>query len=191
VGKITLVLGGARSGKSEFAERMVDRPSARVSYIATARQQGREMVARIERHQKRRPSSWQTIEAPSELRAAIDKLEPDTQAVMIECLYVWTSNRLLALGDPAERDWWDRVAELEVAVVAETREVATVARDAPWDLVFVSSEIGLGTVPEQPRPRAFRDLVGTVNRTAADCSSEVYIVIAGIPVELTRLRARM
>jgi len=156
----------------------------RVSYIATARTYGREMASRIEKHRTRRPADWTTIEAPLDLKAAVAAVGAETNAVMVECLYVWASNRLLGLGDSAADDWAARVEALEKELVAETRALMKTGRDAAWDLVLVTSEVGLGSVPEKRRPRAFRDLLGRVNRTAADDADEVYLVAVGLPLAL-------
>jgi adenosylcobinamide kinase/adenosylcobinamide-phosphate guanylyltransferase len=184
MGSIFLLTGGARSGKSEIAERMVGGPDRRVCYVATARPHGREMVARIDRHKKRRPEKWRTIESPLDPRGALTQVDSDADAVMLECLYVWVVNRLMALGDSTKDDWLGRVEALEDALVAETREMCSIARAARWRLVLVTSEIGLGTVPETARPRAFRDLLGTVNRTAAAEADEARLVVAGLSIEL-------
>lgn len=184
MGRVTLVIGGARSGKSEVAEGLVEGADRRILYVATARPHGREMAARIVRHKARRGDHWRTLESPEDLAGTVQNVDDGTTAVMIECLYIWTSNRLLALGDPRADDWWPRVDALEKALVEEARSVARAARTAAWDLVFVTSEVGLGTVPETPRPRAFRDLLGTVNRSVASEADRVILVVAGIPMDI-------
>ena len=186
MGRIALVLGGSRSGKSAFAERVAADMGSSVAYVATARAHGPDMVERIARHRGRRLASWRTIEAPADILSAMPA-DGEVDAVMLECLYTWTANRLLALGDPRADGWKLGAADLENQLLSEVESLLARARAADWGAVLVSSEVGLGLAPEMPRQRVFRDLVGRVNERAAALADEVYLVVAGLAVDLRRV----
>jgi adenosylcobinamide kinase/adenosylcobinamide-phosphate guanylyltransferase len=164
---LTLVLGGARSGKSRFAEDLLTRLPAPWLYIATAQALDDEMQARIAHHRARRPDGWETVEVPLDLAPALDAVAQG-RPVLIDCLTLWLSNLLLAGRD----------------VEAETdRLAATLARArGPW--VVVANEVGLGIVPDNPLARRFRDAAGRLNQRAAAAADRVVLTVAGLPVEV-------
>lgn len=163
--RLTLVLGGARSGKSAFAEGLVkDRP-APWSYIATAQAFDEEMSRRIAAHRARRGADWRTIEAPQQLPAALLEASAE-QPLLVDCLTLWLSNRLLAGADMRA----DR----------ETLLAALAQRGAPT--VLVSSEVGLSIVPDNALARAFRDAAGELHQAVARAADRVYLVVAGCPL---------
>lgn len=165
----TLVLGGARSGKSAFAQKAAE-TAAGVGppvLIATGQAFDDEMADRIVRHQADRGESWITVEAPLALPAAIAALPADTVAV-VDCLTLWLSNLLMA-----ERDVEAAAAELVAAAAA-----------CPAQLWLVSNEVGLGIVPETPLGRRFRDEAGRLHQRLAAAVDEVYFVAAGLPLRL-------
>ena len=159
-GQITFVLGGARSGKSVYAEALVAALPPPWRYIATGQAFDAEMDARIAAHRARRSESWMTVEAPLELAAALDAPAP----VLVDCLTLWMSNLLLAGREP---DWPGLLAALD-------------ARAAPT--VLVSSEVGLGIVPDNALARQFRDIAGTLHRQVAARADRVVFMVAGIPM---------
>lgn len=162
---VTFVLGGARSGKSRFAERFVTSLPRPWVYIATAEAHDEEMAARISEHQARRAAGWRTIEAPHELPEAI-RLAPKGAVVLVDCLTLWLSNIMhgpFDIGGASD--------QLEDALHA--RETAT---------VLVSNEVGLGLVPETPLGRSFRDAQGRLNQRIAAIASRVVLVVAGQPL---------
>jgi adenosylcobinamide kinase/adenosylcobinamide-phosphate guanylyltransferase len=162
---LTLVLGGARSGKSAYAEGLIEKYPAPWTYIATAQAFDAEMSARIAAHRDRRGAGWTTIEAAQELARAILGAPAD-RAMLVDCLTLWLSNRLLAGADlSAER----------VQLVAALR-----GRAAPT--VIVSSEVGLSIVPENPLARAFRDAAGELHQEVARISGRVALTVAGYPL---------
>jgi adenosylcobinamide kinase/adenosylcobinamide-phosphate guanylyltransferase len=162
---VTFVLGGARSGKSAFAERLVTAHRPPWTYIATAEAFDDEMRQRIGAHQARRGADWRTVEAPQDLVRAI-RQAPGDQALLVDCLTLWLSNRLLAGADlPA-----DRAALIE----------ALRLRAAPT--VVVSSEVGLSIVPENGLARAFRDAAGELHQSAARLAAYVNLIVAGYPI---------
>lgn len=166
----TLVLGGARSGKSRYAEgRVLAQPGAHAPhYLATAQAWDTEMAARIAQHRATRAGQgWVTVEAPHDLPAALAALPP-AAPVLIDCLTLWLTNRLLADADLA----------LEGRVLA----AAIAARTAP--VVAVASEVGLGIVPDNGLARAFRDAAGRLHQDLAAQADAVVLVVAGLPLAL-------
>ncbi len=168
---VTLVLGGARSGKSRYAETVVEeRPGERV-YIATAAAGDAEMADRIQRHRARRGKGWRTIEEPLALAAALAREAVAGRAVLVDCLTLWLAN-LMAAG----RDIDTETATLIAALGGVGGGGASV--------VLVSSEVGHGIVPENPLARAFRDHAGRLHQAIAAASDRVVVVTAGLPMVL-------
>lgn len=165
----TLVLGGARSGKSRHAEGLIRAKGQVRVYIATAQAFDDEMRDRIARHRATRAEDgWTTIEEPLELAAAIAAARQPGSAVLVDCLTLWLSNIMLAGRD---------VEEQQAALLAVLGQ-----GDAP--IVFVSNEVGLGLVPETPLGRAFRDAQGRLNQALAAHCDHVVFVAAGLPLTL-------
>lgn len=163
--KLTLVVGGARSGKSRLAERLVRASTLPRSYIATAEAWDAEMQARIAAHRDDRGAGWTTIEAPRDLPGALGRA---TGAVLVDCATLWLSNAMLAGADlPAE------VAALLAALAAH-----------PGPVVVVSNEVGWGIVPDNALARAFRDEQGRLNQRLAEVADLVVGVMAGLPMVL-------
>ncbi len=163
-----LVLGGARSGKSAFANRLGLQSGRAVTFIATATAEDEEMAERIGRHRAERSSSWTTVEAPLELRDAI-AARPADDFLIVDCLTLWVSNLLGASRLPDDiRDSCDAAAE----------EMAT--RDG----VVVTNEVGLGIVPANPLARTFRDTLGRVNAAFAMRAERSLLMVAGRSLEL-------
>lgn len=164
---LTLVLGGARSGKSRHAEALLTALPQPWFYIATGEPRDNEMAARIAEHRARRGAQWQTIEAPRDLAAAL-AAAPAGAAVLIDCLTLWLSNVMLAGAD----------------VEAETGrfEHALTGRTGP--VVLVANEVGLGIVPENALARRFRDAAGRLNQRLAGVADRVVLLVAGIAVKV-------
>ena len=172
--KIILITGGARSGKSAFAEKLAMRAGERVAYIATAEIWDSEMAERVDLHRNRRPSGWQTYEAPRQAENAMDAATFHADLILFDCLTVYSTNCLLALPeelDPRQR----RNAVLE-----------SVAQRCPGTVLFVTNEVGDGIVPDNALAREFRDVAGLVNQKVAQAADEVYWVVCGLPVEIKR-----
>jgi adenosyl cobinamide kinase/adenosyl cobinamide phosphate guanylyltransferase len=164
--KLTLVLGGARSGKSRYAESLIATLPPPWLYVATAEAGDEEMGVRISAHRARRGSDWRTIEAPRHLVAALQKA--GTSPVLVDCLTLWLSNLMLAGID------------IEAEAAHLKRALATAA--AP--VVLVANEVGSGIVPEHPLGRKFRDLQGVLNQRMAECADRVVLMVAGLPLAL-------
>lgn len=168
---LVLLIGGARSGKSELALRLVAEQNSPVAFIATAQAGDAEMAERIAAHQGERPAAWRTIEEPLRLRETIDEVE-NTACLVIDCLTLWTANALEALGT-------DQVESQAVAA-------ARVAAARPGLTVVVTNEVGLGIVPDNVLGRSFRDLLGRVNAIWAEAAGEVYLLVAGRALALAK-----
>lgn len=164
-GHLTLVLGGARSGKSRYAESLIEALPEPWIYLATAEAKDAEMEARVAAHRARRGTGWQTIEVPHDLAAALAKL-PKGAAVLIDCLTLWLSNRMLAAAD----------MDLEITAL----EKALAAHRGP--LVLVANEVGSGIVPDTELGRRFRDLQGLFNQRIAAEANRVILMVAGLPL---------
>lgn len=164
---LTLVLGGARSGKSRHAESLIEALPPPWVYLATAEAHDAEMAERIAVHRARRDERWQTVEAPHDLAGALGAA-PAGSAVLVDCLTLWLSNRMLA-----EADTDQEIARLETALAAHAGTV-----------VLVSNEVGSGIVPNNALARRFQDLQGTLNQRIAARASRVVFMVAGLPLQL-------
>jgi adenosylcobinamide kinase/adenosylcobinamide-phosphate guanylyltransferase len=184
---LTLVLGGIRSGKSQVAERLARaRDGAAVVYLATATAGDAEMAARIAHHRARRPAGWRTVEAPTGLAAALAALDPSPAVVLLEDLGLLLTNLLLTPTGDARPPY---VAE--AALAAEITALLAWQAATGADLIVVSNEVGLAPVPLTPLGRVFADLLGRANQRLAAVADAAYLVVAGVPLDLTRLRAAL
>ena len=174
---VTLVLGGARSGKSSFAEQLALERFASPLYLATAEDTDPEMAERIAGHRARRGARWQCVEEPLDLAGALLRGAPTCDGVVVECLTTWVANVLVKEGEPA---FAGRRGALLAALIESARPV-----------VLVSNEVGLGVVPEHALGRAFRDLAGWLNQDIARLSQEVAFLVAGLPMWLKKMTEEM
>jgi adenosylcobinamide kinase / adenosylcobinamide-phosphate guanylyltransferase len=165
---VTLVLGGARSGKSLYAERLVEGSAASGTYCATAEAGDAEMAERIAEHRARRGAFWRTVEAPLMLARAIATEAECGRPLLVDCLTLWLSNVLLA-GKPLDE---------------ESRMLCSALREAAGPVVLVSNEVGMGLVPETPLGRQFRDAAGRLNQQVAALADRVVFIAAGLPLVL-------
>lgn len=171
MGKIILVTGGARCGKSRVAEGLAARFGAPLGYIATAAAGDDEMAARIARHRERRGPDWQTMEESFDLCGVIRGHDGFFRAMLVDCVTLWLTNLLLAYDDPSR-------------VLSEVERLVALFRELQTPLVLVSNEVGMGIVPENRLAREFRDLAGEANQMIAAVADEVYLCIAGIPLKI-------
>lgn len=163
-----LVLGGARSGKSRFAQARAEAEEGALVYIATGQAFDTEMAERIERHRADRGPRWRTVEAPLALAGAIAAEARPGQVVLVDCLTLWASHLMLGEQD----------------IEAETKRLAEAIRAARGPLILVSNEVGLGIVPENALARRFRDVAGRINQAVAEIVAEAVFVAAGLPLRL-------
>lgn len=165
VAPLTLVVGGARSGKSRHAENLIAAAPPPWTYVATAQAGDAEMAQRIARHRERRGPDWHTVEAPHDLAGALATVHGG-RPVLVDCLTLWLSNRMLA--------------EADVEAEAAGLEAALAERRAP--VIVVSNEVGQGIVPDNPLARRFRDLQGRLNQRMAARAGRVVLMVAGLPL---------
>jgi len=161
---ITLVLGGARSGKSAYAEKIIEDLGGG-TYLATSRVWDAEMAERVQTHQDRRNELWSTIEEPVHIH---DIVRGTTSPMLVDCLTLWLSNLM----------------EEECDIDAETQKLCEALKDAKKDVVVVSNEVGLGIVPDNALARKFRDHAGRVNQAVAQTADRVLFIAAGLPLTM-------
>ncbi len=172
--EILFILGGARSGKSTFAEGLAKRRAGdAVLFLATAEAFDDEMRARIAKHRAERPASWQTLEAPREILDALRHWEAMPRLILLDCLTLWVTNELLANEN-----------DLESRLACQLDMLVEWARLQNIDLILVSNEVGLGIVPDNELSRTFRDVLGRINARAAQAADQVFWMVAGIPMEV-------
>jgi adenosylcobinamide kinase/adenosylcobinamide-phosphate guanylyltransferase len=187
--RFILVLGGARSGKSTFAERLAATSGSSVTFIATATASDEEMRERIAQHRATRPARWQTIEEPLDIALAVRRAAELADVLLLDCITIWLSNwmtrdydieyhALLPAGKLQDNDALSTVDAL-LDVVASLPTGKT--------LIAVTNEVGLGIVPDHPLGRAYRDTLGYVNQRLARAADRVYLMVAGMAVDIKRL----
>jgi adenosylcobinamide kinase / adenosylcobinamide-phosphate guanylyltransferase len=169
---LTLVLGGTRSGKSRYAESLVAATAPPWTYVATGQGLDAEMAARIAHHQARRGTGWHTVEAPHDLAAAIDAAPAG--AILVDCMTLWLTNRMLARADVEPG--------VEPDIEAETDGVEAALARRGGVAVLVSNEVGSGIVPDNALARRFADLQGRLNQRLAARADRVVLVVAGLPL---------
>lgn len=170
--KSILIGGGARSGKSSFAQQMAEKANGRRLYLATAQAFDQEMRQRIAKHQADRGRAWpRTLEEPLEIAPALREAVAENDIILVDCLTLWLSN-LLGRGDSDEE------------IMSTVDELAAIMRNPRAMIILVGNEVGLGLVPEHPLGRRFRDLAGLTNQKLAAACDEVYFTIWGLPQKL-------
>lgn len=177
----TLVLGGARSGKSAYAEKLAAHSSGDVVYIATARSGDGEMEARIARHRQQRPRHWSTVEEPLRLADAIDRHDAPRSLILVDCLTLWLSNLMFSSGAD-----WPEVGTIALPPLlnAERAALLDVLVRAKGDVVLVSNEVGMGIVPMGAVSRSFVDEAGRLNQSVAAVCERAVFIAAGLPLVL-------
>lgn len=169
------IIGGARSGKSAFAQELAGKLSNKVLFVATGEALDEEMQARIEEHKKGRPESWRTLEASTNIGKQIEKHIGDADVVIIDCLTLLVSN---LLGD--EPDY----AKNEGQLTTEITALIACMDKLNASFIIVSNEVGMGLVPETKLGRMYRDLLGKANQLIAQRADEVYLMVAGLPIKV-------
>ncbi len=165
---VTFILGGARSGKSSFAEGLIKSSGLDAIYVATGRAWDEEMSVRIDLHKKQRGSLWRTIEEPLDLLDTLQGVAGEGKAVLVDCLTLWLTNLMMD-----ERN-----------ITAETRQLVEALPKLQGSIVLVSNEVGLGIVPENRMARDFRDHAGRLHQAVAQAAATVYFVAAGLPLTM-------
>jgi adenosylcobinamide kinase/adenosylcobinamide-phosphate guanylyltransferase len=175
---VTLIIGGARSGKSRLAEELALSHGPPLAYLATGSAGDAEMAARIARHQSRRGPDWTTIEEPMRLPDTVRGAAARYRVILVDCLTLWISNLLLDYESTYSRD------EVPAMVLADVRSLTDVLRQVEVPVVLVSSEVGMGIVPDNRLGRLFRDLAGEANEMVAGVADQVYVCFAGVPLKI-------
>jgi adenosyl cobinamide kinase/adenosyl cobinamide phosphate guanylyltransferase len=174
---ITLITGGARAGKSSFAQKLAAAEGGEVLFLATAEALDEEMAAKIRRHQAERPNTWRTCEAPR-LLARVLAAEAPAGVVLLDCVTLWVTNLLLAEGAT-----WEAAEQELNALLGWQRATAT-------RLIVVTNEVGLGIVPADPISRTYREWLGAFNQRLAATASDVFLCVSGLPIEIKSLAVR-
>ncbi|MBA7534176.1 Bifunctional adenosylcobalamin biosynthesis protein CobP [subsurface metagenome] len=174
---LTFILGGARSGKSCFAQglarKIEEERGGQVVYLATGSAGDEEMRERIAKHRKSRPGNWKTVEAECEVSTAIAKECKESAVIIIDCITLLITNILLAKGEDAEE-----------LILAEVEHIIMKARKTGADIIIVSNEVGTGIVPEYKLGRIFRDISGRIHQLLSAEADEVYFMTAGLAQRL-------
>lgn len=180
--QIILCSGGARSGKSEFAERLALATVGRKAYVATGQAFDEEMIDRIKKHQERRGEIWNNFEVPLHLAKEWQNISQTADVILIDCLTMFTTNHMMAHGSiQGQQD----ANQLEATVLTELETLLAAIKSCEGKtVIFVTNEIGLGIVPDNKLARYFRDIAGRVNRTVATAADKLYLTISGVTIEL-------
>lgn len=180
--QIILCSGGARSGKSEFAERLALATAGRKAYVATGQAFDEEMIDRIKKHQERRGEIWNNFEVPLHLAKEWQNISQTADVILIDCLTMFTTNHMMAHGSiQGQQD----ANQLEATVLTELETLLDSIKSCEGKtVIFVTNEIGLGIVPDNKLARYFRDIAGRVNRTVAMAADKLFLTISGVTIEL-------
>lgn len=168
MGKITFILGGARSGKSKYARDLAGNLGGKVAFIATCQPKDTEMKRRINIHKNLRPSHWKTFEESLDLNSTLKRISSKFDTIIIDCLTLLLSNLILK-----------GIKETEIK--ARFRKLLSILTKTKAQIIIVSNEVGLGIVPQNKLARDFRDIAGRINQMIATKSDEIYFLISGIP----------
>jgi adenosylcobinamide kinase/adenosylcobinamide-phosphate guanylyltransferase len=198
MGKLTLILGGARSGKSSYAEgRAKETGGDSVLYVATSESKDDEMEQRVKKHRAERPPSWRTVEASRNVAQALRRAQDTVlrqersaaKVILLDCMTFLVANYLMDAAAP-EDDPFDAPrsdpfdAQIEADVVAEVEAIIAYMKETEAEMLVVSNEVGLGVVPPYELGRAYRDILGRANQILARHADEVLLLVAGIPMQV-------
>jgi len=177
-GKLIFITGGARSGKSNFAEKMAAKTSKEVVYIATGQPLDEEMTFRIKKHREKRLNTWETYEEPTEVRGLVSRLGLEKEVILIDCLTLLTSNLLLRKEDKVKDTKWQE------EILTEIEKLAEISYKVPAQVIIVSNEVGMGLVPDNTLGRVYRDILGRANSIIANKADEVFMIVSRIPLKI-------
>jgi len=181
---IQLVTGGARSGKSRFAEKLAKRKD-KITYIATALPIDEAMEERIRHHQQSRPQEWKTMERDRDFAsAAKTSLWFETDLFLLDCITILVTNHMVDAGIDYDHCSMDQVNRIEEGIMKEVESLLNLARETDKDMVIVTNEVGMGLVPAYRMGNYFRDIAGRVNQYLAQRADEVYFCVSGIPMKI-------
>ena len=198
MGKLTLILGGARSGKSTYAEqRARELGGDRVLYVATSETKDDEMRQRVEIHRTERPAAWETVESPRSVAQALRQAQDTAirrergaaKVILLDCMTFLVATRLMDAAAPVDDPFGELradpfSAQIEADVVAEVEALVAYMDETDVEMLVVSNEVGLGVVPPYEMGRAYRDILGRANQILARHAGEVQLLVAGVPVRV-------
>ncbi len=169
MGKLIFITGGARSGKSIFAQKLANGLSKKVTYIATAQARDKEMELRIKIHRMNRPPHWKTVEKEKSIAEVLSRIAEKSEVILLDCLTLLISNLLLS----GRKD-----------ILKEIRQLVSKIKKIKATVLIVSNEVGMGIVPDNKLARRFRDIAGKANQIIAQAADEVYLVVSGISIKM-------
>ena len=181
---IVLVTGGARSGKSNFAELLCREQNNSTAYIATSVAFDDEMKDRIKKHQDSRPKEWKTYEIYKDIYSIVEDLDKNHDTVILDCLTLMINNLMFTYGIDVDKATTEEINEIEEYIKDQVEKLLKAVKDTNLYFLIVTNELGMGIVPENKLSRIYRDFVGRANQLIAKYSDEVYFVVSGIPMKV-------
>lgn len=181
---IILVTGGARSGKSSFAESLCIKQNNKTAYIATSVAFDDEMKNRVKKHQESRPISWKTYEIYKDIYSIVEELNKNHDTVIMDCVTLMVNNLMFTHGIEVDEATSEELNELENYIREQITKLLEAVKKTNLYFVIVTNEIGMGIVPENKLSRIYGDFVGRANQLIASYSNEVYFVVSGIPMKV-------
>ena len=181
---IILVTGGARSGKSNFAESLCIKQNNRTAYIATSIPFDDEMKNRVKKHQESRPQEWKTYEIYKDIYSIVEELDNNHDTVIMDCVTLMVNNLMFTYGIEVDKATSQELNELEEYIKEQIKKLMEAIKKTNLYFVIVSNEVGMGIVPENKLSRIYADFVGRANQLIAKYSDEVYFVVSGIPMKV-------
>lgn len=181
---IILVTGGARSGKSSFAESLCIKQNNKTAYIATSVAFDDEMKNRVKKHQESRPKNWKTYEIYKDIYSIVEKLNKNHDTVIMDCVTLMVNNLMFTHGIEVDEATSEELNELENYIREQITKLLEAVKKTNLYFVIVTNEIGMGIVPENKLSRIYGDFVGRANQLIASYSNEVYFVVSGIPMKV-------
>ncbi|MEG0844105.1 MAG: bifunctional adenosylcobinamide kinase/adenosylcobinamide-phosphate guanylyltransferase [Romboutsia sp.] len=182
--KIILVTGGARSGKSNFAEELCIEQNNDTAYIATSIPFDNEMKDRVKKHKKSRPQDWQTYEIYKDIYSIIEHIDKKHKTVILDCVTLLVNNLIFTCGIDIDNSNCDEINRLEKYIKEQVDKLLSEVKRTDLYFIVVTNEIGLGVVPESKLSRVYSDIVGRINQQISKESDEVYFVVSGIPMKI-------
>ena len=181
---IILVTGGARSGKSNFAESLCIKQNNNTAYIATSVAFDDEMKSRVKKHQESRPKDWKTYEIYKDIDSIVKELDENYNTVIMDCVTLMVNNLMFTYGIEVDKATSDQLDELENYIRDQITKLLEAVKKTNLYFVIVSNEVGMGIVPENKLARIYGDFVGRANQLISKYSDEVYFVVSGIPMKV-------
>ncbi|WP_368488656.1 bifunctional adenosylcobinamide kinase/adenosylcobinamide-phosphate guanylyltransferase [Clostridium sp. BJN0013] len=184
MGKLILVTGGAKSGKSSYAEKLAKEIKGDILYVATSIPFDDEMKFKVKRHMEQRPSNWSTLEAYKDFHSKLIPMLSGKSGVILDCITNLVSNLLLEKCGDIEKIKASQIVEIEEYIKEEIKEFINISKNISIPFIVVTNEVGMALVPEYKLGRIFRELAGSINQIIAKEAEEVYFCISGIPVRI-------